>query len=180
MVIATVCSLCRHRIVWQQTFRANGHEFHDEGRAFPKERYGWRSVPILSYSSKVNRLKGIMSVIVLALWASCTIHCELEMFASAKASSCCQGDEQRSGKPASPESCVCTVIASGGYTVQKNAPVAAPAPEVILEFTEIPQSEDALREAVVEDLIFAPPELPRSWQFSLRTALPPRAPSFVS
>lgn len=130
--------------------------------------------------SKVNRLKGIVSVIVLALWASCTIHCELEMFAAAEASSCCQGDEQPGGKPGSSESCVCRAIASGGYTVQKNAPVAAPVPDVILVFTEIAQSEDVLREALVEDLISAPPELPRIWQFSLRTALPPRAPSVVS
>lgn len=26
----------------------------------------------------------------------------------------------------------------------------------------------------------SPPELPKSWQFNYRTALPPRAPSFVS
>ena len=130
--------------------------------------------------TKVNRLKGIVSVIVLALWASCTIHCELEMFAPAKTSSCCQGDEQPGGKPTTPQSCVCRAIASGGYIVQKNAPVAAPVPDAILVFTEITQSEDVLREAVVEELIFAPPELLKSWQFSLRTALPPRAPSVVS
>ena len=29
-------------------------------------------------------------------------------------------------------------------------------------------------------IIQVPPEIPRSWQFSFRTALPPRAPSFVS
>lgn len=132
--------------------------------------------------SKVNRLKGILSVIVLALWASCTIRCELEMFASAKASSCCNaGEESGGGAPASsPDHCVCSVIASGGYVVQKSAPLAALAPDAILVFTVAAESEAALREAVVEDLIFAPPELPKIWQFSLRTALPPRAPSFVS
>jgi len=35
-------------------------------------------------------------------------------------------------------------------------------------------------EVSVAQLERSPPDIPKSWQFSYRTALPPRAPSFVS
>jgi hypothetical protein len=127
----------------------------------------------------VNRLKTVVSLIVLALWATCTLRCEIEILAHSAAMSCCDeaGDESNQA-PAQPKHCVCSFIQSGGFISEKSD-ISMPLPNDAL-FIAIasPQADDSL--PAPAELILSPPELAKSWQFSYRAAAPPRAPSFVS
>ena len=79
------------------------------------------------------------------------------------------------------ESVPCCTLASGSYKVDDNQRVTTISPVVavvlLADLSELASLADA-PPAVVRTAI--PPELSVSWQFSFRTALPPRAPSFVS
>ena len=150
------------------------HEFH------AKERYGCRSVPVLSYLSKVNRLKRIMSLIVLALWASCVTRCEAARLAGRTALACCgEASDDCGGKPTSPDHCICSWVHSGGY-ISESTVVPLPHSFDVVAFIQPVDWQAPLPEARSTELIFSPPELLAGWQFTCRTAAPPRAPSFVS
>jgi hypothetical protein len=74
---------------------------------------------------------------------------------------------------------VCSFALSGGIIAEKTTIplsllVTVPLFTVPTEFQIPPPS------VPVGALIFSPPELHTTWQFDSRTALPPRAPSFVS
>lgn len=133
-----------------------------------------------SYSLLVNRLKRIISLIVLALWASCAIRCEAASLMDATAHACC-GDatDDGGGKPTAPGHCVCSWVQSGGY-ISESTGVPLPQPVPVEVFTQPMDVPVALPANLVTELIFSPPELLTSWQFFQRAALSPRDPSFVS
>ena len=130
--------------------------------------------------SLVNRLKPFVALIVLALWATCTIRCDLLSVASSATDSCCDSAADNSPEKRAPANqCECSLALSGGFIAEKTTvlmpllvglPLLAPSTEV-----EIPKSD-----ACVAELIFSPPELLTSWHISSRAAGSPRAPSFVS
>jgi hypothetical protein len=80
------------------------------------------------------------------------------------------------------ESDGCSAVESGFYRIEEQAP-AVSVPLLVLS-TVLPLWEAAAPVPAphleLELLNCSPPELPRVWQFSYRTALPPRAPSFVA
>jgi hypothetical protein len=130
---------------------------------------------------RVNRLKTIVSLTVLALWATCTLRCEMEVLASSAAMSCCDeaGDESNEA-PTQPKQCVCSFVQSGGFISEKSG-VPMPLPHfALITPSALPQADDSLHTPAPAELISPPPELAKVWQFTFRTALPPRAPSFVS
>ena len=116
-------------------------------------------------------LRGVLSFVALALWLVATHHCQLENVlgltflrcASPTAtSSHCEGDS-------------CQIVESGVYKISDTrayVPVA-PLVVVIVPAEVLEDSATAASEAL-------PPELPQSWQFISRTALPIRAPSIAS
>ena len=129
---------------------------------------------------RVNRLKPFVALIVLALWASCTIRCELVSLACSEADTCCDSAADKSPeKPAPAGHCVCSWVKSGGYIAEKSV-VSLPLP-VGLPLVPLPAYlEVPMPDRHASELTFSPPELLTSWQFSFRAALSPRAPSFVS
>jgi hypothetical protein len=147
---------------------------------YPGKDMSCRCLPVLSYLSKVNRLKRIMSLIVLALWASCVIRCEAAKLTCSTALACCDAaSDDCGGKPASPDHCVCGWVKSGGYIAEINT-ASVQHPVDLIVFVHPVDVKAPLPTARSTELIFAPPELRPSWQFAFRTAAPPRAPSFVS
>jgi hypothetical protein len=126
-------------------------------------------------------MKTIVSLMVLALWATCTVRCEMEVLASSAAISCCdEAGEEPNQAPNQSQHCICSFIRLGGVIVEKgNVPTPLPNADCFIS-TALPQAGVGLPELAPADLIFPPPELARSWQFSHRAAAPPRAPSFVS
>jgi hypothetical protein len=128
----------------------------------------------------VNRLKPFVTLLVLTLWASCMIRCELVSLACSEADSCCDSAADKTpANPAPADHCVCSLARTGGYIAAKTAvplPLLAGIPLLTLpDYLDLPTPDGHASE-----LIFSPPELVRSWQFSFRAALSPRAPSFVS
>ena len=133
------------------------------------------------FLSRVNRFKTIVSLIVLALWATCTVRCDIEILAHSGAMACCDesGDESNQA-PSQPQHCVCSFIQSGGFISEKSGvPMPLPTDSLFIS-TVLSQANDSVPTPAPAELISPPPELVKSWQFSFRTALPPRAPSFVS
>jgi hypothetical protein len=134
----------------------------------------------VGYSIPVNRLKPFVTVIVLALWASCVIRCEAVKLGSAAALFCCgEPSDDCGGQPASTDHCVCSWVKSGGY-ISEQTSVSIPHPmdlSFVTSFVELQVHPPQIHSVEVK---FYPPELLTSWQFSFRTALSPRAPSLVS
>ena len=124
-----------------------------------------------------------MAVLALAvLWLPVSVHCQLEQLPGLEFLSCC--DHEDTTAPHQDDDCegdACAVVESGLYKIEERQ-AALPAPDLeALEFATL-LSDPALTFADVGRPVCstAPPELFASWQFSLRTALPPRTPSLVS
>ena len=129
----------------------------------------------------MRRLKAIVTVMVLAVWSACAVHCSLENLTGASEAPCCKDEGGPSGRvPAGAEQCVCSTIQAGGYVSQENTR-STPAPLLsVLPGNSPCDSEDSLTRPGVAEAALSPPEVVRSWQFYFRAALPARAPSLVS
>ena len=123
---------------------------------------------------RVNRWKHIATVALLTLWAACSINCA---FDNVSPVSCCP--EETNSQPIDG-CCVCTVLVSGAYVSHSqpwSAALAADTPAASTQFVDIALPDPPSWRAGIDA---SPPELAGTWQFVVRTALPPRAPSFVS
>jgi len=128
----------------------------------------------------VSKLTKVFAMLTLALWGLAAMHCTLEAVPGFDfLKSCCFVDSA----PPSPKDCEsdgCGAVEDGSYRPEEqtaSAPqplltlallspvIAAPMPELHVQFSLASKT---------------PPELLKIWQFSYRTALPPRAPSIAS
>jgi len=129
----------------------------------------------------VRWLKTLTAALLVLVWLPATSLCLMESAGFIKKGDCCSKDSDRpvSGKTGCDKPC--GVLASGGYLFQQDhfvlsAPVSV-APDFCIPTTlEIQPPAGIGRDAPAT----APPELIGCRHFSFRTALPPRAPSFVS
>jgi len=119
-------------------------------------------------------------MLTLALWGLASMHCTLEgVHGLDFLKSCCFVDSA----PSAPQDCEgdgCGEVEDGQYRPEEQT-ASAPQPLIVLALLssvfEVPLPELQAALFVASE---SPPELPRVWQFSHRTALPPRAPSFVA
>jgi hypothetical protein len=127
----------------------------------------------------VKWLRTILVLATLGLWFPATNHCRLELIpgleflrcASDTAEANCDADCATDG---------CDVVEKGLYKSENDRP-AVPLPRASFALLVPSLAEMLCRVAVSQpQSVFAPPELPKVWQFSYRTALPPRAPSIAS
>ena len=128
---------------------------------------------------RVNRITRFAALMLAVLWLPVTTHCRIEIASGFKFLAC--ADQAETHTPHRGQGCegdACSELESGCFKIEENPVIAVPfvlalSPTLLLSDLEVlvPQS-------VV--LHLSPPELPRSWQFVFRTALSPRAPSFVS
>ena len=130
--------------------------------------------------STVNWLKPTIALLLVALWVPLTTHCDLARLPGFEFLACA---DQAGSPPHSDKDCTtdaCAVVESGSYLIEEQ-PLTLPAPVLLLVFVT-PLTADELdtspRDLDLTDS--APPEHSHIWQFSFRTALPPRAPSLVS
>lgn len=125
-------------------------------------------------------MKPFVALIVLALWASCAVRCDLVSLACFEEGSCCDSDVNKSPeKPAPADHCVCSWVRSGGYISEKSA-VPLPCLDEFPLFTFPAYLEISLPDARASEMTFPPPELLTSWHISNRAAAAPRAPSIAS
>ena len=125
----------------------------------------------------LNWFSRSVALMMLVLWVPVGMHCTLETLPGFSFLQwCCGGEAPHADHDCSSDSC--SVVESGLYKIEEHSDAAfhlAP-PLVCVEW-------DLTVQGLVESprqlapVASAPPELPRSWQFSCRTALAPRAPS---
>ncbi|MBI5772854.1 MAG: hypothetical protein HZA89_03810 [Verrucomicrobia bacterium] len=129
------------------------------------------------FLSAVNRLKTIVAMMLLAVWLPATSHCLLEIAGVIHESDCCanaQGAEEP-GHDAADGNCQ---IEAGNYRLPKPgsfvlSPVFMPCLSLLL----VSPALDLTAPVPGFGANAPPPELPVSWCFLWRTALPARAPS---
>ncbi|HEU0010867.1 MAG TPA: hypothetical protein VFT34_13705 [Verrucomicrobiae bacterium] len=132
----------------------------------------------------VKWLKTILVMAVLAFWLPATNHCRLELIPGLEFLDCCSHSADDQASEHHENECaddLCAQVEDGLYKAETNHVVvdAPPASSlgvlpVVLEQTLSPDRANFIRPET------SPPELPKTWQFSLRAAAPPRAPSVVS
>lgn len=128
----------------------------------------------------MSKLTKAVAVMVLALWGLAAMHCKLEVLPGLDfLQSCCFVDSA----PCSARDCEsdgCRDVEDGSYRAEERkaaAPQPLPLPALVSPLVEAPLPELQTHSFAASE---SPPELPRLWQFSHRTALPPRAPSIAS
>jgi hypothetical protein len=125
----------------------------------------------------VKSLRTVITLVMLGLWPLAVMHCKLEKIpgleflrcaSDTPTSSGCQGDG-------------CETVESATYKTPDNQNVA---PEPVFESVLLSRLLESEVRPCENHFCWpataAPPELSKIWQFSFRTALSPRAPSFVS
>ncbi len=119
-------------------------------------------------------------MLMLAVWGLATVHCDLEEVPGLEFLACCHHPETAPHQDDDCDTDACAVVESGLYKTEEQA-AGVPVPLLALSFV-LPLWEAAPRTAAPHPVLLnaSPPELPRTWQFSCRTALPPRAPSLVA
>lgn len=114
---------------------------------------------------------------MLALWLPVTEHCTLETIKGLEFLSCASDTASNSAC----ESDGCQVVESATYKVQDNhADFAITVLFLSHLISQTAFTEPSGKTFSVSTAALNSPELPTTWQFVLRTALSPRAPSFVS
>ena len=118
-------------------------------------------------------------MLALVLYGLASMHCILEGVPGFDfLKTCCFVDSA----PSAPKDCESDecVVESGDYRAEEQT-VSAPQPLLLLALLssviEAPLPEPQVALLVASE---SPPEIPKVWQFSHRTALPPRAPSIAS
>lgn len=120
---------------------------------------------------------------MVAFWALMTNHCALEMIPSLSFLACSPQTEAARHVPddCGDEGDACATVESGNYKSEESQVSAGKAPLanafMLALLSELTALESLVGRASPEVI---PPELAHVWQFSFRTALPPRAPSFIS
>lgn len=124
----------------------------------------------------VQWLKTIFVFALALAWVPLTSHCKLEGLPGLSFLACESKDAQ---KPDCGDSGCCDFE----FTEYRSDSIKVTCPPVILMVALALAQDDLAPNFAHQEIlppITAPPELPPSWQFLSRTALPPRAPSFLS
>jgi len=128
----------------------------------------------------MNLWKRVLAGALVVLWVPLTMHCRLESLPGMEFLVCCPQEDSVPHQDSDCDDDACAVVESASYKTENNR-VAIPTPVLVpaLFLTPLLSLEVVFAANL---LVFeaSPPELPATWQFSFRTALPPRAPSFVS
>jgi hypothetical protein len=126
----------------------------------------------------VNRWKAILSLLCLAVWLPATQHCKLENLPGL-AFLQCAGDTPTNSDCGDGDQC--DQVERGLYKSESTTLVLTP-PAIVALFVaaELSEQFESSQILTIGAKVAPPPDLPTSWQFSSRTALPVRAPSFAS
>lgn len=126
----------------------------------------------------MNWLHRIVALVMLAAWMPAASLCLAECAGFVERGDCCP-DESSGDANAAAHSCC--LLASGSYKSDTHPPlVVAPYAFVTAQVPSMILDAPPSAESVQPSPSSSPPDLPVSWQFSFRAALPPRAPSLAS
>ena len=128
----------------------------------------------------MSKLTRIVALTVLALWGMAAMHCKLEAVPGMEFLKTCCFVDSSTPSPKDCESDGCGAVEDGNYRAEEQS---ASAPQPVFFVALLARTIEALLPEVQVytcGVCLPPPDLPKGWQFSYRTALPPRAPSFVA
>ena len=118
---------------------------------------------------------------MVAIWLPATNHCRLEQVPGLAFLICCEHDQSAPHQDNDCETDSCAAVEEGLYKTE-DCQIAVVAPffeRPLLSSSTIPDSRKE-SQFVPGFLAANSFELPATWQFTLRAAAPPRAPSFAS
>lgn len=128
----------------------------------------------------VRFLKTMLVVLLAFAWAPLTAHCQLEIIPGFEFLACASNCGPHSNST-TPDDEACCAVESAHYKPEENHPfVSAESFLVLLVHAAVDLQAVRPIDAPSDALTPVPPELPSSWQFVFRTALPVRAPSIAS
>lgn len=139
--------------------------------------------PSVIYSEEVKLAKKTFVLAIVAFWALVTNHCGLEMIPGLKLLACSPQTQAAAHLPSGcGDNDGCATVESGQYRPEENQLSSGNVPLVALVYALTVLSDLVALEPQLAQISpeVTPPELAQTWHFSFRTALPPRAPSFVS
>ena len=129
----------------------------------------------------VQRIKATVALMLALVWLPAVSCCLIDASGLLGKQDCCSKEHSQSTP--GPGNCdkPCGALASASYLPQQShllviAPIGVPLFDSAFLLLEIHRPAGVGRELPAT----APPELAGHWQFSFRTALAPRAPSFAS
>ncbi len=114
---------------------------------------------------------------LLGFWCLATLHCDLEQMPGLGFLACCQHEGSAPHQDNDCNEDGCAVVESGFYKLEEQSTVAAVPPILVSSLLSLIEPVSNALDVGPESFDFAPPELPKTWQFCCRAALPPRAPS---
>lgn len=128
--------------------------------------------------------KKIFGWALVAVWALVSNHCPLEAISGLEFLAC---SPESATSPHQPSDCgdekdACATVEAGLYKTEESQISAGKVSFAAVKFILALLSDAGAptrtsSQALPEE---SPPELAHTWQFTSRTALPPRAPSFIS
>jgi hypothetical protein len=121
----------------------------------------------------VRRLLNLFGIFLALAWVPITSHCTWENLAGLQFFQCASDTQQESDCNGDS----CAQVESASYKVSETQTSVPIPPSTVLfqiSLLEILPAQQPLPATA------APSEIPKGWQFCFRTALAPRAPSFVS
>ncbi len=140
----------------------------------------------MAYESfRLKRCVQYLWLLVLALWLPCTMHCTLEA-AGITLSNCCEASlgEEHSAGSAETDPChgcqECSTVESDGVVKTDSSVKVEPLLAIVCVLIRLEALATPASAQLTWSRVIAPPELPPSWRFAERVALPPRAPSRLS
>jgi len=131
----------------------------------------------------VRILKTILVLLLALAWVPLSLHCQIEAMPGWEFLAC-ESEEEEHSTPHQSSDCeddFCQIIESGLYKTEERAPLLCsvnflpPGVESSIAISMQPPDPGLSPSAIP-----SPPLLANTWQFTLRTALLPRAPSLAS
>jgi len=144
-----------------------------------QEKMGLNKSFIAVINTSVRWFRNIWFALAALLWLPAFAHCQLESLTGLEFLQCA---EAAPASPAPAQDCNdCCAVEKSHFRAEHHR-LSVPLPDLLPVFFTVSLTPDAARrpQGDLTDLTAAPPGLPQSWQFVSRTALPVRAPSFVS
>jgi len=129
----------------------------------------------------VRRFRSIFFALAAFLWLPVSAHCQLENIPGLEFLQCDDDAKSENGSRKDCRDTGCCAVEKAQYKSELHR-VTLPSP-VLLPVALTPGFDTVTilpAQVSVDILEAAPPHLPRPWQFSLRAALPVRAPSLAS
>ena len=164
---------------WKSEFCLE-HPGFAQSQAIAWHKIGIEHFLSVSILTCVKSLRTLLTLVLVGVWPLVTTHCDLEQLPGL-AFLACADEAETTHAEKDCETDTCASVESGFYKTEDTQPVVPTPPLVPSELlTSILLSPVEPASFQIQGFDLAPPELPKSWQFSFRTALPPRAPSLVS